>query len=63
MEKPKIEIFCLGKIFQFSNKNSQKFSFCENSGSLSLPGFALLYFFCWLIQVVASISDLLKKNY
>jgi hypothetical protein len=63
MEKPKIQIFCQGKKFQFSNKISQKFGFCENSVSLFLPGFAIVYIFCWLIQVVASISDLPKKNY
>jgi hypothetical protein len=63
MEKPKIQLFCQGKKFQFSNKISQKFSFCENSVSLFLPGFALVYIFCWMNPVAASILDLPKKNY
>jgi hypothetical protein len=62
MEKPKIQIFCLSKKLQFSNKNSQKFCFCKNSVSLFLPGFVPVYIFFWLIQVVASISDLPKKK-
>jgi hypothetical protein len=62
MEKLKIQIFCQDKKFQFSNKISQKLGFCENSVSLFLPGFALVYIFCWLIQVVASISDSAQKK-
>jgi hypothetical protein len=63
MNKRKIQIFCQGKKFQFSNIIFRKFSFCENSVSLFLPRFALVYIFCWLIQVAASISDLPKKYY
>jgi hypothetical protein len=45
VEKPKIQIFCQGKKIELSNKNSQKFSFCENNIALFLPGFALVHEF------------------
>jgi hypothetical protein len=60
VEKPKIQIFCQGKEFQFSDEISQKFCVCENSFSLFLPRFVLVYIFCWVIQVAASIADLPK---
>jgi hypothetical protein len=62
MEIPKIQIFCQGRKFQFSNKIFQKFGFCENSIPLFLPGFVLVYIFYWLIKVAASISDSAKKK-
>jgi hypothetical protein len=61
LEKPKIQVFCQGKKFQFSNKISHKFSFCENSVSLFLPWFALVYIFIGISKKLHQSQTYKKK--